>query len=213
MNAMTSETRVAAPPKPKCKCWRLLGLFVLGCGVALLALGWEVGRWLEAPGQPASKADVIVVLGGDTGSRLVTTLDLYRRGLASKVFLAGVESDELSIYNPDLNIRLQYLVAQGVPRESILVDKLSHNSWDEAANTLRLMRDYGWQKALVISDPPHLRRLSWVWERVFRQSGPTFVLVASRPSWWHSSEWWRDEKSGAFVMMESIKIGYYYMTR
>jgi uncharacterized SAM-binding protein YcdF (DUF218 family) len=201
------------PATPPCRCCRMVASIVVGCAIALVIAAWGLGRWLEAPAQTPSSADVIVVLGGDTGSRLLTTIDLYNRGFAPVIFLAGVESDELSTYEPDLNVRLQYLLAQGIPRAAILVDKRSHNSWEEAANTLRLMRDAGWRKALVISDPPHLRRLSWVWHRVFTQTDSNFVLVASKPGWWHSDRWWRDEKSGAFVLMEAIKIAYYYLFR
>jgi uncharacterized SAM-binding protein YcdF (DUF218 family) len=191
----------------------VLGLIVAGGILILLVAASQVGRWLEAPAQAESRADVIVILGGDTGSRLVAALDLYRRGLAPRLFLAGVETDELSTYNPMFNPRLQYLLAEGVPREAIFVDKKSHNSWEEATSSLSLMREAGWRKALVISDPPHLRRLSWVWARVFGQGDASFVLVASHPSWWHSGEWWRDEKSGVFVLMEVIKILYYYAVR
>src|SRR5262249_5414748 len=158
-----------AKTKPVCRCCRIAWAVAVSCVIALVAAGWGLGQWLEAPGQAASKPDVIVVLGGDTGSRLHTTVDLCRRGYAAAVFLAGIESDELWTYDPDLNLRLQYLLRQGIPRTAIFVDKLSHNSWEEAANALKLMRDAGWHKALVISDPPHLRRLSWVWERVFRE--------------------------------------------
>ncbi len=156
---------------------------------------------------------MIVVLGGDTGSRLVSSVDLYRRGFAPAILLAGIEADDLTKYDASLNLRLQYLLTQGIPRSAIWLDSTSRNSWEEAANALKLMRGAGWHKALVISDPPHLRRLSWVWERVFTRSDATFVLVASRPSWWKSADWWRDEKSGAFVLMESIKIAYYHLTR
>src|SRR5262245_5075545 len=88
--------------KPACRCCRLVGAVIIGCALVMVAAAYGLGRWLEAPAQPASKADVVVVLGGDTGSRLLTTLDIYRRGLAPKVFLAGVESDELSTYDPEL---------------------------------------------------------------------------------------------------------------
>jgi uncharacterized SAM-binding protein YcdF (DUF218 family) len=210
---MDNNSTAIGIAKPACRCCKVLGLIVVGCVLVVLVAGSQVGRWLEAPGQPASKADVIVILGGDTGSRLSAALEFYRRGLAPKLFLAGVESDDLSTYNPMLNLRLQYLLAQGVPREAIVVDRQSSNSWEEAANTLKLMHDSGWHKALVISDPPHLRRLSWVWSKVFVQADPAFVLVASRPSWWHSRDWWHDEKSGVFVLMEVIKLGYYYAVR
>jgi uncharacterized SAM-binding protein YcdF (DUF218 family) len=200
-----------APRTPPCRCCRIVAMLLLAGAATMVIAGWGLGRWLEAPGQPASSADVIVVLGGDTGSRLLSSVDLYRRGFAPAILLAGIEADDLSKYDASLNLRLQYLLGQGIPRSAIWVDGTSRNSWEEAANALKLMQGAGWHKALVISDPPHLRRLSWVWERAFTQSNASYVLVASRPSWWKSADWWRDEKSGAFVLMESIKIGYYYL--
>jgi hypothetical protein len=39
------------------------------------------------------------------------------------------------------------------------------------------------------------------------------VLVASEPDWWVPGDWWRDEKSGAFVITEYIKLAYYMAKR
>src|ERR1044071_1572550 len=130
-HAVTSETRTTfTPSKPGCRCCRLVVAAFASLVVVAVVAAWGLGRWLEAPAQPASKADVIVVLGGDTGSRLLTTIDLYRRGLAPAILLAGVESDELSTYDPALNMRLQYLLGPGIPRAAIFVDKLSNNRCD-----------------------------------------------------------------------------------
>src|ERR1041385_8596624 len=99
-HALTSEPRTeSTQSKPRCRCCRIVAGAFAGLLVVAAVAAWGLGRWLEAPGQPASQADVIVVLGGDTGSRLLTTIDLYRRGLAPAILLAGVESDELSTYD------------------------------------------------------------------------------------------------------------------
>mgnify|MGYP003431474958 CR=1 FL=1 len=37
--------------------------------------------------------------------------------------------------------------------------------------------------------------------------------IASRPDWWKPGGWWRDEKSGQFVIQEMIKLGYYLAKR
>ena len=58
-------------------------------------------------------------------------------------------------------------------------------------------------------DPYHMRCLSWTWRRVFDGSALEYSLVASSPLDWKPDIWWRDEKSGAAVIMEYIKIAYY----
>ena len=58
-------------------------------------------------------------------------------------------------------------------------------------------------------NPYHLRRLSWTWARVFRDSGLSYSLVATSPQWWDPDGWWHDEKSAPYVIMEYIKLAYY----
>jgi len=66
-------------------------------------------------------------------------------------------------------------------------------------------------RALVVSDPPHLRRLSWVWSKVFAGSGKEFILVASDMDDWDAGHWWRTSPSAQFVFGEYIKLAYYLM--
>ena len=60
---------------------RVRALLVLALIVIMaLTAFWHAGRYLSAPAGVAQPADCIVALGGDTGDRIVTALDLYRRG-------------------------------------------------------------------------------------------------------------------------------------
>jgi hypothetical protein len=58
-----------------------------------------------------------------------------------------------------------------------------------------------------------MRRLAWTWHRVFKGSGLGYALVASNAQWWMPDAWWRDERSGQFVITEYIKIAYYVAKR
>ena len=100
------------------------------------------------------------------------------------------------------------LVRAGVPEGSVVLDTKSSNSEEEAAFGLMLAKARGWKRVLVVSDPPHLRRLDLVWGRAFEGSGIEYVLVASRPRWWEPGRWWRNRKSAQFVLMEYIKLVY-----
>lgn len=204
-----------APPKHTTVLKRGLWLvaIVAGCGLALLGTFLGLGRWLEAPGGIPSKADVIVLLGGDSQARLLAGLELYRQGMAPRLLLAGAESGGTPADRRSPNLRLQYLVGEGVPPDAIIVDDLAHSSREEAASTYGLMLRAGWRRALVVSDPPHMRRLSWIWHRAFAGAGASYVLVASKPWWWRSSEWWRDQWAREFVRTEVAKIGYYLLVR
>ena len=194
---------------------RQLLAILLAFAIAAAVLAWMVSRagyWLEAPAMPPVHADAIVVLGGNDGDRALRALGLYREGYAPKIVLTGLERGSAS---PPANLtwRAQYLVARGVPRSAVRFEIYSENSYEEAANILELMRKEHWRTVIAVSDPPHMRRLAWAWHRVFKGSGLSYVLVASEAQWWSPGNWWHDERTGAFVITEYIKIAYYVAKR
>src|SRR5215471_16736470 len=178
---------------------------------AIAALAYAVSRagyWLEAPAAAPVRADAIVVLGGNDGDRALRALDLYRDGYAAHIVLTGLEQGSAA---PPQHLawRAEYLEEHGVPKAALRYAIHSENSFEEARSTLELMRREGWTSVIAVSDPPHMRRLAWTWQRVFDGSGLKYVLVASAAPWWSPSRWWRDEHSGAFVINEYIKLAYY----
>ena len=178
-------------------------------GAAALFLGvLGAGHFLEAPAQAPVKADLIFALGGDNGARADRVLELYRKGLAPKVLLSaeGAHSRTRAAY---LGWRARYLIDEGIPERAILYDRRSVNSLEEAVNALQLMRSMKLDRVLVVSDPPHMRRLSWVWGRVFAGSGKEFTLVASDMEDWDAVRWWRTSPNAQFVFGEYIKLAYY----
>ena len=192
----------------------MLGI-LLAIVIGAAALAFAVSRagfWLEAPAQAPVHADAIVVLGGNDGDRALRALGLYREGYAPKIVLTGLERGSAS---PPANLtwRAEFLVTHGVPKSALRFEIYSDNSFDEAANILELMKKQGWRTVIAVSDPPHMRRLAWTWHRVFKGSGLSYALVASETQWWSPGNWWRDERTGAFVISEYIKIAYYVAKR
>lgn len=189
-----------------------LGAGVLLAVVALFLGFWGAGHFLAAPAQPPVKADLMVALGGDNGARADRVLELYRKGFAPKVLLTGMEGGHSRTRAAYLNWRARYLVDEGIAEQVLLYDRRSASTWEEAVNTLRLMQSMKLDHVLVISDPPHMRRLSWVWAKVFSGSGKAYTLVASDMQGWDAAYWWRTSLGAQFVFAEFIKLGYYLFT-
>ncbi|MEW5771876.1 MAG: YdcF family protein [Pseudomonadota bacterium] len=186
--------------------WLLWGILTtLPLGVALSL----AGRFVSGPEDAPARADLIVALGGDGGNRVREVLRLYATNHAPRILLTGIESGDPLTRPAYLEWRAKFLATQGVPASALLFDTRSGNTWEEAGNTLALMQQHGWHRVLVVSDPPHLRRLSWVWGEVFAHSGLEFRLVPSPMPGWEAGAWWRNEKSAQFVLMELIKLTYY----
>jgi uncharacterized SAM-binding protein YcdF (DUF218 family) len=180
----------------------------------ILFSAWSLlyaGNFLSSPAQQPVTADAMFVLGGDGGARTLRGIELYRSKYSPLVVLTGLEDAEPSAQPYYLNWRSQILIAAGVPKNSIEFDAVSKSSREEAVAALKLARQRGWKRVLVVSDPPHMRRLLWIWSKTFKGSGIDVVLVAGTPWWWNAEKWWTSEASARFVVSEYIKLGYYWM--
>lgn len=178
--------------------------------VALLVVAFfQAGSYLGSPAQSPVQADIILALGGDNGERVAMAARLYHQGYAPRVMLTGLENGPTVTRSNYLNWRVQFLLDEKVPDGVVILERGAGNTWEEAVNTLVLLKQRGWKRVIVVSDPPHMRRLHWVWSKVFAGSDKEFVLVHSAPEWWNPARWWAHNQSGPFVVMEYIKLAYY----
>lgn len=171
-----------------------------GLLLALVLGFFALGPILSFPAGPPVTAELVVVLGGGGGpARFAMGLELAGSGIAPKLLLIHPEPDQLKMAKE----------APGLDRVSVFSDDFSVNSWDEAVSTRAWMEARGVKRVLVVSDPPHMLRLSYAWSRVFAGSGLSFSLVSSRPPWWSAWRWWANENSRHFVGNEVLKLAYY----
>lgn len=183
-------------------------------GLQLLAVAWLLpfgGRFLEAPANEAVPADLIVILGGcSMAARIEAGARLFREKLAPRILLTGFAAGNDAGLAWQQEWRVNYLGQLGVPPAAITPDHTAKSSWMEIALVRIVMEESGWHRVLVISDPPHLRRLSLVAAKTFAGTGLDIRLIPSRPNWWDAGRWWTGSTSARFVILECIKLGYYY---
>ena len=169
----------------------------------------NAGAFLDVPSRQVHRSELIATLGGDSGVRVLKAAELFNRGFAPQILLTGLEGGHSSTKSDYLHWRAQILVKQGVPEHALLFDVTAQSSWDDAVVTLKLMQSRNMKQVIVVSDPPHLRRLDWVWGKVFAGTGKEYMLVAAPMEGWDGAHWWRNEHTAQFVLMEYIKLGYY----
>ena len=102
-----------------------------------------------------------------------------------------------------------FLLKQGVPFEALLFDGLSDSTHQEALNIAILLTAHHWQSALVVSDPPHLRRLNFCLDSVFKKAGLSYRLIASTVPTWQADRWWQEERWRQFCLNEVVKLIFY----
>jgi uncharacterized SAM-binding protein YcdF (DUF218 family) len=133
-------------------------------------------------------SDIAVSLGGGQAcTRHLYAAELYRRGLAKKVILTGLnftrgESEEIQTR--------RYLTGLGIADADIFLLKDVRNTRREADALAQLMHDQGWKSALIVTDPYHTRRACYTIQR----AGPDLRFAAAPlppgPLGWKPERWW-----------------------
>lgn len=164
----------------------------------LLYLAFVLGRNYLVIDEYPKSSDVIIVLSGDV-ERLEKAAELYHQGYAKKVLLSKVDVD---------GMRLSDAYRLGIPNAAILRENQATSTYTNALYTKKIMLDYGYKSAIVISSDYHMRRSKLIFDRVYKDSGISFTYVASKRS---ENPWYLDIKNLLATGYEYIKIpGYYF---
>ncbi|WP_230632275.1 YdcF family protein [Chromobacterium violaceum] len=169
-----------------------LGALALLAVLALVPLIRYSKSWLVAE-TPQPRADWIVVLGGESGERVIGAAELYHQGRAPFVFVSG-EGDCLLIVR-----RLQMA---GVPRGKIGYECLSNSTWQNAVLTRQALASRQPRRITLVTSWFHSRRAL----ETFRQAWPEVEwgmhIVYPGNDLYHSLAWY---EAGA-VLTEYLKI-------
>lgn len=119
------------------------------------------GNTVEKDGRPSARLR----------ARLDQTVALYRQGLFPNVIVSGGVGSEG--FN-EAEVMKSYLVENGVPEGRIHVDSGGATTYLTARNAARMMRENGWQSAMVVSQHFHVPRM----RLALKRSGITPVFSA-----------------------------------
>lgn len=128
------------------------------------------------------KADVAIVLGAavwvDRPSpglreRLDLALWLYQQHYVPKLLVSGGLSEGKRIAEADA--MKQYLLDNGVPREDILTEDQSHDTYQNLKNSKQVMEQHQLHSALIVSHGYHLARALDIAQTIQLQADPVRV--------------------------------------
>ncbi|MEK7208962.1 MAG: YdcF family protein [Patescibacteria group bacterium] len=124
-------------------------------------------RGLELFGRLATQipesAEAIVLLQGDQFDRATKVLELFRANYAPLIVITGNNAmmerrrinHENDLYLSEL---VKYCRTAGIPESAIITDDKAMNTKDQAVNVIRLARERGWTRLLIVTSPYHLLR-------------------------------------------------------
>ncbi len=198
------------------KCCRWLGyatlLSIFAGGIALLTAGF----WLVPAQEPPHPADVIVVLAGGF-ERSLYAADLYRQGLAPKVWVSRPARDggtrqleEIGIVLPsEEEIHRRILMQKKVVPTDVEFFGAGSLSTAEEAYALRNKIAAMPLRLLIVTSPAHTRRARIIFNDALTAQGSAVQVVAT-PYEHFETYWWRDQASARSVILELAKLGYYF---
>jgi len=163
-------------------------LLLLVAGNRLVAMSAATSLEGRYPPLPEGvTGDVIVVLGGATrhqspprpmheqneaGDRVLYAATLYHAGVAPLLLLTGGNSPYTSPGGiPEAEAMAAQLVTMGVPREALLLESESRNTWENGVNSLPMLKANGLDEVILVTSAMHMPRSA----AIFRRLGITFT--------------------------------------
>ena len=120
---------------------------VLLASVLLPVLGLLLAPAFLCVADQPREADVVVLLGGEDGSRVERVTALFKAGWATHVIISG----ENEMYR-------RQLIQSGIPEDSIWVDTKADSTAENAIFSIQIMRAHGCKSALIVTSWYHTRR-------------------------------------------------------
>ncbi len=164
--------------------------FGLAVVVAIVAVAFP--EWFLQIEGPKTKADFLVVLGGEPRIRVQRAAELFREGLAPQILVSGYG---------DCAENVRQLVSAGVPRSAILRECESKSTLENARFSVVELRKAGARKVILVTSWYHSRRV----QACFRDAAPDLEFV-SQPV----TSGMRGYRAPAnYIWNEYLKLGYY----
>jgi uncharacterized SAM-binding protein YcdF (DUF218 family) len=192
------------------RAYRVLRGVLCGIGAAYVVVTvTPLVRWLSlwaAEPWNDARAPVVIVLGSEVQTdgilgessywRAVYAVRVWREGGVEEIVVSGGGGIAQSIR--------EFLVGEGVPAGSVVVEGASRSTRENALFTARLLRADGRKKVLLVSDYHAFRA-----GRAFRKAGMDVGVRAFPDAAKRASRW--QERWGIFLdlVLETAKVGYY----
>jgi vancomycin permeability regulator SanA len=104
---------------------------------------------------PGSKVELSGVPSARLRARLDKAVELYKQGLCKHVIVSGGTGSEGF---DEAAVMKAYLIEKGLPEAQVYVDSQGASTYLTAKNSSRIMKENGWQSALVVSQYFHISR-------------------------------------------------------
>ena len=137
------------------------------------------------------KSDAAILLEGDGFFRFQKAVELYEKGLASKVVFSGNIIDKHYGSFPFDEIK-PYLLKEGVPESIIIHEDRSTNTREQAIEVVKMAAEMGWKKLALIASHEHQYRAYLTFLREVLDTGCGLIIYNApvrNLNWFVDSGW------------------------
>jgi uncharacterized SAM-binding protein YcdF (DUF218 family) len=124
--------------------------------------------------QSLRKSDVIIVLGAGSrttaphlppqaDARVTTGVELMRDGWAPRMIVSGGYNQHTGLTEAPLMAEIAY--SKGATEKQVIQEPTSKNTWENATNSLEIVRKNAWKTVLVVSSPYHTWRACMIFKK------------------------------------------------
>ncbi len=138
---------------------------------AVLVSGWcvflGISIWNFGSHDHASRSDCIIVLGAAAygakpspvfEQRIRHGIELFQKGKAPVIIFTGGRGDGAS--HSESEVGELFAIAEGVSRAAIVIEEKSRTTLGNLIEAKAIMEGAGFDSAMIVSDPLHLKRAS-----------------------------------------------------
>lgn len=172
------------------------------------ALLQPIGDYLIIQDKP-KKVDMIVTSSG-AEYRTEYAIELYKQGLAPKLFFTGGYSEKNQRVEAEWSRRLA--LDAGAPDDAVIIDTTDVVSTYQEALRLRNYIDAHPETIstiMIVTDPYHTRRAKWAYKTVFGDQLKVRMVPVPFEKTNLSKTWWKDANSSKMVWNEYVKLVFY----
>jgi hypothetical protein len=209
LSPASSRSKVQRRHRPL---WRPAAIMAMLVSVAIAVwLGREpllrvvASLWIVS--DSVTRADAIVVLGGNFHVRPLVAADLYRRGLADRILV----SQTIQTVSPtDAKLNRAALLKLGVPPGAVETFGTANTNTRDEAVALKQWAERNAASAFIIpSEIFSARRVRWIFHRELSGRAVRIEVPSFEQSGYTRGEWWKTEQGVIAFQNEVLKYIYY----
>lgn len=95
---------------------------------------------------------------GGAVERILKGLELIKKGVAKKLIISGGDGSMLQKNKSEAKLLYQFAQDWGIPKEKIIIDPSSRNTYENAQNTKKIVEKHQFKKLLLITSAFHMFR-------------------------------------------------------